>query len=29
MKLTNDRPYSEPEAAARKLIELAKSIQAI
>jgi len=26
MKLTNDRPYAEPEAAARKLMELAKSI---
>jgi len=26
MKLTNDRPYAEPEAGARKLMELAKSI---
>ncbi|MET4487664.1 hypothetical protein [Bradyrhizobium sp. LA7.1] len=29
MKLTNDRPYAEPEAAARKLIELAKGIEAV
>ncbi|WLA68567.1 hypothetical protein [Bradyrhizobium diazoefficiens] len=29
MRLTNDRPYSDPEAAARKLIELAKSIEAV
>ena len=29
MKRTNDRPYSDPEAAARKLIELAKSIEAV
>ncbi|MBB4362158.1 hypothetical protein GGD65_003183 [Bradyrhizobium sp. CIR18] len=29
MKLAIDRPYSDPEAAARKLIELAKSIEAV
>jgi hypothetical protein len=29
MKLTNDRPYATPEAAARKLIELAKGIEAV
>ncbi|WP_426611215.1 hypothetical protein [Bradyrhizobium sp. McL0616] len=29
MKLTNDRPYADPEAAARKLIEIAKSIEAV
>ena len=29
MKLTNERPYAEPEAAARNLIELAKSIEAV
>jgi hypothetical protein len=29
MKLTNDRPYSDPEAAARKLIELAKTVEAV
>ncbi|WP_426615785.1 hypothetical protein [Bradyrhizobium sp. McL0616] len=29
MKLTNDRPYSEPEAAARKLVELAASIEPV
>ncbi|WBL78795.1 hypothetical protein I3J27_38700 [Bradyrhizobium xenonodulans] len=29
MKLIGERPYSDPEAAARKLVELAKSIQAV
>ncbi|WP_234685313.1 hypothetical protein [Bradyrhizobium monzae] len=29
MKLTIDRPYSDPEAAARKLIEIAKSTEAV
>ncbi|MDA9520116.1 hypothetical protein XI06_07005 [Bradyrhizobium sp. CCBAU 11434] len=29
MKLMNERPYSDPEAAARKLTELAKSIEAV
>jgi hypothetical protein len=29
MKLTNDRPYSQPEAAARKLVELAKGIESV
>jgi hypothetical protein len=29
MKLTNDRPYSQPEAAARKLAELAKGIESV
>ncbi|SFQ19091.1 hypothetical protein SAMN05216330_11853 [Bradyrhizobium sp. Ghvi] len=29
MKLMNERPYSAPEAAARKLIELAKDIEAV
>lgn len=29
MKLASERPYSNPEAAARKLIELAKSIEAV
>lgn len=29
MKLRGERPYSDPEAAARKLIELAASIEAI
>ncbi|WP_426615242.1 hypothetical protein [Bradyrhizobium sp. McL0616] len=29
MKLVSDRPYSDPEAAARKLIELAKGIEAV
>ncbi|WP_439399386.1 hypothetical protein ACRQ5Q_18555 [Bradyrhizobium sp. PMVTL-01] len=29
MNLTNERPYSNPEAAARKLLELAKSIEAV
>ena len=29
MKLMIDRPYSDPEAAARKLIELAKGIEAV
>jgi hypothetical protein len=26
MKLTTDRPYADPEAAARKLIEIANSV---
>jgi hypothetical protein len=29
MNMTSERPYSDPEAAARKLIELAKSIEAV
>ncbi|WP_347710882.1 hypothetical protein [Bradyrhizobium sp. CB1650] len=29
MKLTTERPYAHPEAAARKLLELAKSIEAV
>jgi hypothetical protein len=29
MKLTNDRPYSHPETAARKLVELAKGIEPV
>ncbi|WP_280711565.1 hypothetical protein [Bradyrhizobium sp. BR13661] len=29
MKLMNERSYSDPAAAARKLIELAKSIEAV
>jgi hypothetical protein len=29
MKLTTDRPYADPEAAARKLIEIADSIEAV
>jgi hypothetical protein len=29
MKLTADRPYADPEAAARKLIEIANSIEAV
>ena len=29
MKLVNDRPYSNPEAAARKLVELAASVPAV
>lgn len=29
MKLTEDRPYSNPEAAARKLIEIANSVEAV
>ncbi|MGY8667186.1 hypothetical protein Q3C01_33190 [Bradyrhizobium sp. UFLA05-109] len=29
MKLTAERPFSDPEAAARKLIEIAAGIQAI
>jgi hypothetical protein len=29
MKLVSDRPYSDPEAAARKLVDLAKGIQAV
>ena len=27
MKFTTDRPYSNPEAAARKLIEIANSVE--
>ncbi len=29
MKLTENRPYADPEAAARKLIELANSVEAV
>jgi hypothetical protein len=29
MKLSSDRPYAKPEAAARKLIELANSVEAV
>jgi hypothetical protein len=29
MKLTADRPYADPEAAARKLIEIANSAEAV
>jgi hypothetical protein len=29
MKFVNDRPYSDPEAAARKLIEIAKATPAV
>ncbi|MDA9401730.1 hypothetical protein [Bradyrhizobium sp. CCBAU 45389] len=29
MNLTNERPYSNPEAAARKLLDLAASIEAV
>jgi hypothetical protein len=29
MKLTVDRPYSDPEAAARKLVEIANSVEAV
>jgi hypothetical protein len=29
MKLTIDRPYADPEAAARKLIEIANSVEAV
>jgi hypothetical protein len=29
MKLTTDRPYADPEAAARKLIEIANSVEAV
>ncbi|MCG2626589.1 hypothetical protein L6654_08125 [Bradyrhizobium sp. WYCCWR 13023] len=29
MKLMNERPYSDPEAAARKLMELAKGVEAV
>jgi hypothetical protein len=29
MKLTADRPYATPEAAARKLIEIANSVEAV
>ncbi|WGD55234.1 hypothetical protein QA641_15945 [Bradyrhizobium sp. CB1650] len=29
MKLATDRPYASPEAAARKLIELAKSVEPV
>ena len=29
MKLTVDRPYSDPEKAARKLVEIANSVEAV
>ncbi|SPP93204.1 hypothetical protein [Bradyrhizobium vignae] len=29
MKLMNERPHSDPEAAGRKLIELAKGVEAV
>ncbi|MGX9944900.1 hypothetical protein ACTG4Q_20780 [Bradyrhizobium denitrificans] len=29
MKLTDDRPYARPEAAARRLMEIAKSIEPV
>jgi hypothetical protein len=29
MKLTTGRPYADPEAAARKLIEIANSVEAV
>jgi hypothetical protein len=29
MKFTTDRPYGDPEKAARKLIEIANSIEAV
>jgi hypothetical protein len=29
MKFTEDRPYADPEAAARKLIEIANSVEAV
>ena len=29
MKLTTDRPYAKPEAAARKLIEIANSVEVV
>jgi hypothetical protein len=29
MKLTPNRPYADPEAAARKLIEIANSVEAL
>jgi hypothetical protein len=29
MKLTSDRPYANPEAAARKLVEIANSVEAV
>jgi hypothetical protein len=29
MKLTTDLPYADPEAAARKLIEIANSVEAV
>jgi hypothetical protein len=29
MKFTTDRPYADPEAAARKLIEIANSVEAV
>ncbi|SFQ20638.1 hypothetical protein SAMN05216330_11920 [Bradyrhizobium sp. Ghvi] len=29
MKLMNERPYSDPEAAARKLVEIANGIEAL
>jgi hypothetical protein len=29
MKFATDRPYSDPEAAARKLVEIANSVEAV
>jgi hypothetical protein len=29
MKFASDRPYADPEAAARKLIEIANSVEAV
>jgi hypothetical protein len=29
MKFTKERPYSDPEAAARKLLEIANSVEAV
>jgi hypothetical protein len=29
MKFTTDRPYADPEAAARKLIEIANTVEAV
>jgi hypothetical protein len=29
MKLTTDRPYADPDAAVRKLIEIANSVEAV
>jgi hypothetical protein len=29
MKFTTDQPYADPEAAARKLIEIANSVEAV
>ena len=29
MKMTEDRPYSDPEKAARKLLEIANSVEAV